>query len=79
MNNRNNNNMDKMLANASRMLGTNPEKLKNAIEKGAIEDIIAQMNPTDANKIKSVMQNKGMMEKLMKSPQAAELMKQMNK
>lgn len=71
------NNMDKMLANASKMLGTNPEKLKSAIEKGSINDIMGNMSPEDAKKLKSVIGNKSMLEKLMKSPQAIELMKQM--
>lgn len=78
-NNNSGNSMEKMLASASKMLGTNPEKLKSAIEKGAIDDIMAGMNPADAKKLKGVMENKTVLEKLMKSPQAVEFMKQMGK
>ena len=71
------NGMDKLLKTAGARLGMSPESLMTALEKGNVNDILANMNSSDKQKLKSVLENGPVMEKLMKSPQAAEMMKQM--
>lgn len=74
-----NNNMEKMIEMASRKLGVSPEKLKNSLSGGNMEDMISNMRTEDREKLKSILQNKELREKLMKSPEAAELLKKMKK
>ncbi|MDR2532517.1 MAG: hypothetical protein LBC82_06710 [Oscillospiraceae bacterium] len=71
--------MEKLLKTASLKLGMSPESLMGALEKGDMNSILANMNPSDKQKIKSVLENGTAMEKLMLNPQAAAMMKQMGK
>jgi len=73
------NGMEKLLQTAGARLGMSPEKLMSALEKGSVNDILANMNPADKEKIKSVLESGTAVEKLMKSPQAVQMMKQMKK
>lgn len=73
------NNMDKMIGSASQKLGTTPEKLKGALEKGNISELLSAMTPADAKKLKTILENKTVLDKLMKSPQAAEIARQLQK
>lgn len=73
------NGMEKLLKTAGARLGMSPERLMGALEKGDVNDILSNMNASDKQKLKSVLENGSVMEKLMKSPQAAEMMKQMKK
>ncbi len=70
------NNMDKIIGAAGQKLGIAPDSLKKALEKGNLDDVLANMNSDDAKKLKTILENKTMLDKLMKSPQAAEMMKQ---
>ncbi|MCL2077141.1 MAG: hypothetical protein FWH08_01895 [Oscillospiraceae bacterium] len=73
------NGMEKLLKTAGARLNMSPEKLMGALEKGSVNDILANMNPADKQKIKSVLESGTAMETIMKSPGAAEMMKQMKK
>lgn len=72
-----NSNMEKMLEMASRKLGTSPEKLKAAIEKGSFDGVLGNLSKEDAQKLMQVMNNPELREKLMKSPEAMALLKKM--
>lgn len=72
------NNMDKMLEQASKRLGTNPESLRGALEKGKMNEIISNLSQQDKERLIAVLSNKELREKLMNSKQAADLMKNMN-
>ncbi|MCL1822647.1 MAG: hypothetical protein FWG44_00410 [Oscillospiraceae bacterium] len=72
------NGMEKLLQTASAKLGMSPEKLMSSLEKGDMNDILANMNAADKQKIKSVLENGTAMDALVKSPQAAAFMKQMS-
>lgn len=72
-----NSNMEKMLEMASRKLGTSPENLKAAIEKGSLDGVLGNLSKEDAQKLMQVMNNPELREKLMKSPEAMALLKKM--
>ena len=73
------NGMEKLLKTAGSRLGMSPERLMGALEKGDVNDILANMNNSDKQKLKSILENGNVVETLMKSPQAAEMMKQMKR
>ena len=72
-----NSNMEKMIQLASSKLGVSPEKLKRTLESGDVEGMLGSMRKEDADKLKSVMQNPAVREKLLSSPEAAKIMKKM--
>lgn len=74
-----NTNMDKMIAVASSKLGVSPEKLRESLEKGNISEMLNDMRKEDAEKLSRLMSNDVLKEKLMKSPEAAEIIKKMQK
>ncbi len=72
-----NSNMEKMLEMASKKLGTSPDKLKSAIEKGSFDGVLGNLSKEDTQKLMQVMNNPELREKLMKSPEAMALFKKM--
>lgn len=70
-----NSNMEKMIELASRKLGISGEKLKQSLQSGNIEDMLKDMRKEDADKLKSVMNNPSVKERVMNSPEAAKIMK----
>ena len=72
-----NSSMEKMIQLASSKLGVSPEKLKNTLESGNVEDMLGSMRKEDADKLKNLMQNKSAREKLLSSPEAAKIIKKM--
>ena len=68
-------NMDKMLKMASGQLGVTPDELKDLLKKGDLSAIMAKMNPDEAERLKSAMNNPDVKKNLMESPMA----KNMNK
>lgn len=73
-----NSSMEKMIELASKKLGISSEKLKHSLETGSVEDMLGNMRKEDAEKLKSVMNNPSVKEKLLKSPEAANIIKKMN-
>lgn len=71
-------NMDKLLSAASEKLGTTPEKLKEALEKGNMNEAVANMSEQDKARLNSLLKNKELMEKLMNSKQAQEIKKNLD-
>lgn len=51
------NKLDELLALASKKLGTTPDKLKQTLQSGKVEDAVKMMNPTDAAKLQKVLEN----------------------
>lgn len=73
-----NSSMEKMIEIASKKLGISGEKLKRSLETGNVEDMLGNMRKEDAEKLKSVMNNPSVKEKLLNSPEAANLIKKLN-
>lgn len=74
-----NSNMEKMIELASKKLGISSEKLKKSLEKGNMEDMLSNMRKEDADKLKSIMNNPSVKDKLMNSPEAADIIKNIKK
>ena len=72
-----NSSMEKMIQLASSKLGVSPEKLKSTLESGDVDGMLGSMRKEDADKLKSVMQNPAVREKLLSSPEAAKIIKKM--
>ena len=72
-----NNSMEKMIELASQKLGISPEKLKNSLKTGNVDDMLVNMKKEDADKLKSVMNNQNAKDKLLNSPEAKKIMKKM--
>ena len=71
--------MEKMLEAAANKLGMKPEQLKAALEKGNTNEMLSRMQTDDRKKLETLLQNPQLREKIMNSPQAAEIIRQMNK
>ncbi|MCM1054932.1 MAG: hypothetical protein NC394_05335 [Bacteroides sp.] len=72
-----NSSMEKMIELASKKLGISEEKLKHSLETGSVEDMLGNMRKEDADKLKSVMNDPSVKEKLLNSPEAANIIKKM--
>ncbi len=72
-----NSSMEKMIELASRKLGISAEKLKSSLKTGNVDDMLVNMRKEDADKLKSVMNNQAVKDKLLNSPEAAKIMKNM--
>lgn len=70
-----NSNMEKMVKLVSGKLGISEDKLKEWLEKDDVESMMNNMRQEDAGKLKKLMNNPSVREKLMKSPEAENLMK----
>lgn len=74
----NNNNLNKMMKTAQQKTGIDMNKMKQAAEKGRLDDFINQNLSSEATKkLKNVLSNKEAAEKLLSTPQAKELMKKL--
>ena len=72
--------MKKLMKNASKKTGVDVNKMKNAAESGKLDDFIGQNLSSDASqKLKSVLTDKSAAEKLLSSPEAKELLKNLLK
>lgn len=72
-----NSSMEKMIELASRKLGISAERLKSSLQTGNVDDMLVNMKKEDAEKLKSVMNNPKIKEKMLNSPEAAKIMKKM--
>ena len=53
------------------------ERLKSSLQTGNVDDMLVNMKKEDAEKLKSVMNNPKIKEKMLNSPEAAKIMKKM--
>ncbi len=72
-----NSNMEKMIELASKKLGVSSEVLKRSLEKGNVDDMLSSMRKEDADKLKTIMQNPSVKEKMLNSPDAEKIMKKL--
>ena len=69
---------DALLRQVSQKLGTDPGKLRAAAQNGSVQDLLNGMKPSDAQRVRSLLNNQSELEKLMQSPQAQALMKKLS-
>lgn len=78
--NLNNNDINKLMKNASKKSGVDVGKLKQAVDGGNLDDFINKNLSAEASsKLKSVLSDKSQTEKLLSTPQAKELLKNLLK
>lgn len=71
------NELEKLLQTASQRLGTTPEELKAGAASGQLEELLSQMDPADARSLERVLNDRDAAQKLLSSPQAKALLKQL--
>lgn len=75
----NENSYEKLLNAASRKLGSTPEKLRQALEKGDVKSLSASLSKSDKEKLRAVLANKELMQKLKGASSPEEIMKMLEK
>ncbi len=60
----NENNFEKLVNAASKKLGTSPDSLKKALEKGDVKALSASLSKSDKEKLRAVLANEELMKKL---------------
>ena len=72
--------MNKIMKNASKKTGVDVEKMKSAAKSGKLDDFIGKnLSPDASKKLKSVLTDKSAAEKLLSTPEAKELLKNLLK
>ncbi len=70
---------DKLIAAASGKLGSTPEKLKETLEKGDIAALSSGLTKSDKQKLRALLSNKELMEKLKNASSPEEVFKMLKK
>mgnify|MGYP001046535658 CR=1 FL=1 len=73
------NSFEKLLNAASQQLGSPPEQLRQALEKGDIQALSANLSKSDKEKLRAVLSNKELMNKHKGASTPEELMKMLGK
>lgn len=73
------NSFEKLLNAASRKLGSTPEQLRQTLEKGDIKALSANLSKSDKEKLRAVLSNKELMNKLKGASTPEELIKMLGK
>lgn len=60
----NENNFEKLVNAASKKLGTSPDNLRKALEKGDVKALSASLSKSDKEKLRAVLANEELMKKL---------------
>lgn len=68
-------NLDKLINAASEKLGTSPDKLKETLENGDIKGLSAGLSKSDKEKLREVLANKELMEKLRRASSPDDIMR----
>lgn len=74
-NNHNNDKVENLLNSVSKYLGKDPQILKESMKNGNIMQSLNNLNSEDAAKIKKVLSDKNLASKLLSSPKAQQLLK----
>lgn len=75
--NQNNNKVDNLLKSVSDKLGKSPKELKEASKSGNIQNLLSNLAPGDAQKIQKILSDKNAANKILSTPQAQSLLKQL--
>ena len=74
-NNNNNDKVENLLNSVSKYLGKDPQSLKESMQNGNIAQSLSNLNSEDAAKINKVLNDKNLASKLLSSPKAQKLLK----
>lgn len=71
-------NMDSLLNAASKRLNSSPEELRKSLESGNIKALSKSLSKADKEKLRAVLANKELMEKLKSASNPQDVMKILN-
>ena len=71
-------NLDKIINAASQKLGTSPEKLRKTLETGDMKALSAQLSKSDKEKLRAVLANEELVNKLKKASDPQDIMRVLN-
>lgn len=74
-----NNSLNDLIRQAGQKTGVDPDKLKQTIDSGKLDDLLAKMNPQDAEKFRQIVQNPQLAQQMLNTPQAKLLIRQFMK
>ncbi len=69
------NNLEKLISNLSKQLGISENQIKNAAQKGNVNDMLKNADSNQKNKINSILNDPEKAKEILNSPQAQALMK----
>lgn len=69
------NNLEKLISNLSKQLGISENQIKNAAQKGNVNDMLKNADLNQKNKINSILNDPEKAKEILNSPQAQALMK----
>lgn len=69
------NNLEKLISNLSKQLGISENQIKNAAQKGNVNDMLENADSNQKNKINSILNDPEKAKEILNSPQAQALMK----
>lgn len=72
------NNIDKVLSSLSKQLGMSENQIKNAAQKGNVEDLLKNMDSKHSNKIEKILSDPEQAQNILNSPQAQAIMRLLN-
>ena len=75
----NNNNYDELIRQAGQKAGVDPESLKQSIDNGKLDALLAKMRPQDAARFQQIVNDPKLAEQILSTPQASLLIKQFMK
>jgi hypothetical protein len=69
--------MNKMIDMISKKTGTDSGKMRDAINSGSIDNVLNNLGPAEAQKLKQVLSDKAQTERLLQTEQAQQLLKKL--
>ena len=71
-------NLDKIITAASKKLGTSPENLRRTLEAGDMKALSAGLSKSDKDKLRAVLSNEELVNKLKKASDPQDVMRVLN-
>ena len=72
------NSYDPLIAKLSQKAGTDPEHLKRAMQNGSADEMLKKLDPSQQQKIRSLLNNKTELERIMRSDAAQAILKKLS-
>ena len=72
-----NNNANNLLKSVANKLGKSPNELEKAAKEGTIENLLGNLKQDDAQKIKKILSDKSVANKILATPQAQKLIQKL--
>ncbi|MBQ1517586.1 MAG: hypothetical protein II440_02425 [Clostridia bacterium] len=77
--NNGNNDLDKLARQAGKQLNMRPEQLKRSAQSGDVKSILNNLTDSQAQQVQNILNDKNALKQLLSSPQAAALLKGLQK